>query len=100
MLLDLWTLNYLGHDNIYRKAINILLKDYVRFSVQFYKYDRAVKEEELADSEESEDDDHVSKPIINTNADNTASTYLHNALDSLADGSSNLLEQECEVTLQ
>ena len=43
MLLDLRSLNYLGHSDIYRKAIKLLLKEYVRFSVQFYKYERVVK---------------------------------------------------------
>ena len=83
MLLDLQKLNYLGQADIYRKAINMFLKEYVRFSVQFYKYERAVKKEELADAEESEEDDHVASLIINTNAANTASTHLHNASDSL-----------------
>ena len=35
MLLDLRTLNYMGYTDIYTKAINLLLKEYVRFSVQF-----------------------------------------------------------------
>ena len=100
MLLDLQKLNYLGQADIYRKAIKIFLKEYVRFSVQFYKYECAVKKEQLSNAEENEDDDHVATLIINTNAYNTASTHLQNSPDCLADGSSNLLEQECEETLQ
>ena len=73
MLLDLRTLNYLGHADIYRKAIKLWLKEYVRFSFQFYKYERAVKKEELADAEESKDDDHMDTLIINNN---TATLYL------------------------
>ena len=59
MLLDLRTLNYMGHSDIYRKAIKLLLKEYVWFSVQFYKYESAVKKDELADAEESKDDDQL-----------------------------------------
>ena len=100
MLLELQTLKYRGHADIHRKAIKLLLKECVRFSVQFYKYDRAVKKEELADEEESEGDDHVASLIINTNAANTESTRLQNTLDSSADGSSNSSEKECDETLQ
>ena len=74
MLLYLQTLNYRGHADIHRKAIKFLLKECVWFSVQLYKYDRAVKKEELSDEEESKGDDHVVSLIINTNAANTAST--------------------------
>ena len=77
-----------------------MLKEYVWFSVQFYKYERAVKKEELADAEESKDNDHVASLIININAADTASTHLQNASDSLADGSSNSLDQDCKETLQ
>ena len=72
MILDLQTLNYLGHADIYRKAIKLLLKDYL----QFYKYERAVKKEELADAEERKGNDHLASLIIDTNADNTTSTHL------------------------
>ena len=51
MLLDLRTLNYLGNADIYRKATKLLLKGYVRLSVQFYKYERVVKKEDLDDVE-------------------------------------------------
>ena len=76
MLLNLRTLNYLCHADIYRKAINIFLKEYVWFSVQFYKYERAVKKAELADAEERKGNDHLASLIIDTNADNTTSTHL------------------------
>ena len=100
LLLDLRTLNYLGHADIYRKTIKLLLKEYSWFSVQFYKYDRVVKKEELDDSEERKENDHVDTLIINTDAANTASTHLQNALYSPEDVSSNLLKQECEDMLQ
>ena len=100
MLLNLRTLNYLCHADIYRKAINILLKKYVWFSAQFYKYERAVKKAELADAEESEDNDYGDTLIINSNGANTDSTHLQNASYSLADGSSNLSEKKCEETLK
>ena len=84
MLLNLRTLNYLCHADIYRRAIKILLKEYVRFSVQLYKYECSVKKAELVDAEESEENDHVDTLIINTNAANTDSTHLQNASYSLA----------------
>ena len=99
-LLDLRTLKYLGHTDIYRKLINILLKEYVRFSVQFYKYERAVKKEELGDAEKSKDDDNVVTIIISTNAANTDYTHLQNASDSSSESSFNSSEQDCEETLQ
>ena len=89
MFHDFRTLNYLGHADIYRKSINLLLKEYVRFSVQFHKYERTVKKEELSDAEERKDNDCVATFIINTNSANTAYNHLHNASDSSADCSSN-----------
>ena len=80
--------------------MNILLKEYVRFSVQLYRYERAVKKAELANVEEIKDNHHVATPVINSNADTTASICLQNASYSSAEGSSNSLEQECEETLQ
>ena len=100
MLLDLRKLNYVGHADIYRKAIKLFLKYYVRFSVQFYKYECEVKKQELANAEDTKYNDHVDTIIINTNAANTASTHLQNASDSLEDGSYNSSGQECEELLQ
>ena len=58
-----------------------------------------MKKAELADAEESKDNDYVAALIINKNAANTDYTHLQNASYILADGSSNLSEQECEETL-
>ena len=42
----------------------------------------------------------MATPVINRNASNTVSTHLQKSSDSSADGSSKVLEQKCEETLQ
>ena len=49
-----------------------------------------MKKEDLANAEESKDDDHMDTLINSTNTFNTASTHLQKALDISAECSSNL----------